>query len=249
MDTVIRPAEFVKEQLGKNPTLIYGDIERGGVVLYSNAQLADYTPIGDVYGKKIPFKTIAKNDIHELTNLGAKVYPRTDVSWRGPTFERVETLEMEPPEKLKRIFGVGGSFGYIPSAALLERYYPKVEIGLKIVPSDIPLSHEGAHVVSVNQIGKIKHDYMDMVRENDDKNPRNIFEDESIREDALFEAVAFFVEEKYCDRFHSRWRPYYNRVREQDQNPEYREASRLLKEEPQRIEELISRIRTMNLSE
>lgn len=240
MDIIIRPAEHVEELFGKRPLLIYGDVSSGSIVLYSTEQLPGYRAEGDVYARRIRLDDpLIEKTTPVLTNGNAYVYPRKTVVMRPPTFAPEESIEHEPDDELKELFRVQGSFGYIPSAATMNHFYPNTETGLATLPSDISLSHEGSHVVSVNEMRGLLPQYLGLVSED--------ITDNDTREDALFEAVAFFGEGRYLDRFHPSWRSWYEEHRAKDQHPEYIEADRLVRQEPQKVDELVSRIRGISL--
>ncbi|MBI4020844.1 MAG: hypothetical protein HY369_01240 [Candidatus Aenigmarchaeota archaeon] len=240
MDLLLRPTGFVHRLLGKRPLLLYGDVDGEFLTLTANEPLPGYEPKGAV-----SVRHLSQEAGPYLTDGQAYVYPRRKTVMRSPDFVPEVTIEEAPCDEVKEVFHVDRSFGYIPSAALLEIFYPGVSFGLKTFPSDISLAHEGAHVVSINEIRRLLPAYLGIV--SPDVTSRG-FHGEPVdeRENALIEAVAFFVEDRYVDEFHPGQVTAIAHHRAGDEHPEYIEADRLVRHEAGRLEFLVSAIREIN---
>lgn len=242
MDTLIKPTEHVEEIFGKKPILVYGDVIQDDIVLYSNSNFPTYEANGDIYMRYIDLNSTLKDKLkYILTSGRAYIYPNKKVVMKPPRFELEKYIENEPSEELRRIFGINTSFGYIPSMKLLNYFFPDVETGLNIISSDIALSHEGAHVVSVKKIYELASEYFDLIS--------NHITDREIKEQVLFETVSFFEEFKYIEKLNPKIISLYKRFRANERHIEYLEANRILFEEHERVEEMINKIKEINFKE
>ncbi|MBU0898272.1 MAG: hypothetical protein ABIH55_02050 [Nanoarchaeota archaeon] len=243
METLTRPVGYIEERLGKSPLLIFGDIDNDNLILYSNEKLSDYQLNNGIYSRKLKLTNpiVKKHEKCELTNGNAYVYPIKVVVYKAPDFEGEEHIEHEPDEELKQMFRVSGTFGYVPSAAIMNHFYPDAETLLKTYPSDIALSHEGAHVVSIREMDSLFEEYQRLLSD-------DVWSDK-VQRASFHEAIAFYIERGYIERYHSDWLVRYDAFRSSDEemHAEYQEANRLIREEPNAIEEISLRVKEMSL--
>lgn len=242
MDTLTKPLRHVENLLGKRPLLIYGDFDRGQIVLYGTGTLPKFEKNGQVYSRHIDLEDpLIMGMGNVLTDVFAVVYPRRKIVMRPPKFEHEESIEEGPDEGLQKLFGVSGSFGYVPSAGILNHFYPDTEIVLKKLPSDISLSHEGAHVVSIREIDTMFDEYEIVLS-------GEAMPDE-IRRGSFYEAVAFWTERRYIEEQCPEWLDQYDtwRLDYGGTDVKYQLANRLIQEEQEIVEEMVTRIRDINL--
>lgn len=234
METLARPRNYVREILGAEPLLILGEREGGDLVLYASRPVPGYQEGEGVVTRRMPLPA----GPHYVTDGQTYHWPHQRRVRRPPAFEVVRETEDAPPQEITRLFGDLRVFGYVPSSGLLEHYFPETPIGMKVLPSDASLAHEGAHAVSLFHIPRIAPLF--------DRYLRAAVRG-SDRVDALHEAVAFSAEGGYIQRFLPECMEWYLAERAADQHDEYREADRLLREEPAAVEELLHRIKELNL--
>ncbi len=139
MKLLTKPAAFIKELFGTEATLIYADAEDTGIVLYSNVPLEGYAKTGEVYVKRLGL-----NSLLVISN------------WIDLT-GRISYSPSNIGEGQRALFG-SSSFGYVASAACIYTLDPEQYRRLKLedpfylkCPADVPLAHEGAHVILTPQ--------------------------------------------------------------------------------------------------
>lgn len=245
MITIRRPAEHVKKLLGLEPVLIYGDLDGSELVLYSNSNLSGYAPEGDVYSKRMPFVDDAKTE-SMVSGAYTEYQSKTVLILNEGTgkYERRKVVVDEPHETTMDFFGVSSTFGYVSSDLLRRFYFPGTGI---ILPSDIKLSHEGAHVASLKHWADLGERYFDIISWKLKRaTPGTRMTMEELMLSSLSDAVAMFTETAYMDKYEPEWKDWFIRKRGNDWYPSDIEAFRLVREHPDRIEDLVSEIRELN---
>lgn len=235
------PAKHVEKALGRRPLIIIGDLEEDSLVLYSSENLPGYVRSGAAFTKRVGLDdpAIEANKADILTGH-ACVYPMMRTTMRPPAFKAEREVQDKPKEEPSRLLGVSGSFGYVPTGALIGYFFPDPVTGLAVFPSDISAAHEGAHVVSVKEIDSLFERYERLLSD-------DVLSDE-VRLASFYEAIAILVERDYVRHHRPEWLGRYDAERSSDEemHAEYREAFRLLREEPEALNEIAEKIRKIN---
>jgi hypothetical protein len=136
MELITRPHQFIKDELGDDVTLIYGDVRGRNVMLYSAHPLSGYHADGDAYLKVLS----ADDDI--IKTDGWKMADK--VAFPTPLLQKSDA----------ELFGTNGVFGYVGSKEAFRFFQPRLfrcyeskgMIGNDYYPDDVALVHEGAHL-------------------------------------------------------------------------------------------------------
>ena len=251
MEVLTRPHRFLREEFGRDFTLIYGDVDGEDIVLYATQPLEGYERQGDVFVKRIgpsevsPFG-VSNSNRHLLVDRLSRSHPIENEFYRGPKFE-LEIEVTECPREVERLtFGVRGSFAYVASRNAVKRLDPyEANFALKknsfsiIIPEDIMLAHEGTHLATVQQVNRMVPEYGYLILEDVTR---------MAKQHVLREAAAFLGELKYLLRFHPELEAEWRKWRSESNGFAYRNAYRILTEHPNKVAEMVERAKTASSS-
>jgi len=247
MEVLTRPHRFLREEFGRDFTLIYGDVDGEDVVLYATQPLEGYERQGDVFVKRVDPSTVKDRRI-----FGQQIaFPFPIISERRvyepPYYElKIKTSIRRKPNKTERkIYGVNGSYAYIGSTRAVIKFDIEEQGSIVLntsdlnslkIPEDIIIAHEGTHLAVLRQ--RISPEYYNLIDEyNNTGNPITRIG----RVDVLGEVTALWGELKYLLRFHPELEVEWKKWRSQSNGFAHHNAYRILTEHPDKVAEMVGR--------
>lgn len=258
MELITRPHWFIKDELGYDATLIYGDVKDGNggnVILYSSHPLSGYHTEGDTYFKVLSAdEEIVKKSHFELSDMRAYPFPyehkfsrpRLDEHGKVVAWENVVEIWEKPDKYDAELFGVSGSFAYVGSKETVRFFQPKAFLfrehcGLnndRLPPDDVALVHEGAHLVYYPHLKNMLMPALGGLVSD------KIGADE--REEVLSEAFSMVPELMYIEKFHSGIEGRYHSMRSDSMSPVYADAYRIATGNRKEVEDMIKEVKMAN---
>jgi hypothetical protein len=256
MGLITRPHRFIKDELGYDATLIYGDVkdgDGGNVILYSSHPLRGYHADGGTYFKVLSAdEDIVKKGHFRLSYRRAQPFPyeykftKQRIDESGSEVSETCTKILKEPDKYDaELFGVSGSFAYANSRHARRFFLPKnpryhaigsIMIDDDFIPDDAVMVHEGAHLVSYPLLKDVLIPaFGGLVKEKAN----------DCREDIISEAFSMVSELMYIEKFHPKAEGRYHDFR-RSEGSHYADAYVMATKNRKEVEDMIKVAKTTN---